>query len=599
MRKFCSRLTAAFLCLCLVIPLAVSAAGLDQFTKKHTYSSKLFSDVPSAWYYDSVKTCYELGLMSGYTDKTFRPDGNITLAECIVIAARVHNLYRSGLGVFDQSGSPWYDIPVKYAISSKIIKSTDFADYTKNATRAQMAYIFSSPLPSSELKAINKVDAVPDVAAGDAYSDAIYLLYRAGVLTGRGEEGYFDPDKAITRAEAAAIISRLVVPANRKTFTLKPVTPAVDPVDPSTSVDPPSPVDPSAGNDDFLSGDAFRFSDAQSFSEGFAVVSHEGGFDYIGTDGKMLTQAGYAAAYPFSEGKGVVLTARTGGGFALGYVDRDGRYSAIGGITLGPGLPYTGTGGVFSEGFLLLDGAAPALVDASGAFFPVSGSAAVVSAPGDGLILLNAGSAGGYPRYRYVDSAGRTVIELPAAGDLASGAGDAVIEAGAFHHGMAPVRVGSFAGGKLVSSSWGFIDLTGSVVVSGLASQASAFESGVSTGVLQNGSVPVIITASGSVIRLTNYSTVFSPSADSALIAVVKNGKYGFVSKTGAEVIAPRFIAAQPFSGGLAAAAEGGKHGFIDEAGEWAFSPLYDEVRSFSDGFGWGKTGGVWYILER
>ena len=140
---------------------------------------------------------------------------------------------------------------------------------------------------------------------------------------------------------------------------------------------------------------------------------------------------------------------------------------------------------------------------------------------------------------------------------------------------------------------------SGSVVVSGLASQASAFESGVSTGVLQSGSVPVIITASGSVIRLTDYSTAFSPSADSALIAVVKNGKYGFVSKTGAEVIAPRFIAAQPFSGGLAAAAEGGKHGFIDEAGEWVFSPLYDEVRSFSDGFGWGKTGGVWYILER
>lgn len=597
MRKLFSRLTAAFLCLCLVVPLAVSAAGLDQFTKKHTYSSKLFSDVPSsAWYYSSVKTCYELGLMSGYTDKTFRPGGNITLAECIVIAARVHNLYRSGLGVFDQSGSPWYDIPVKYAISSKIIKSTDFADYTKNATRAQMAYIFSSPLPSSELKAINQVDAVPDVAAGDAHSEAVYLLYRAGVLTGRGDEGYFDPDKAITRAEAAAIISRLVVPANRKTFTLKPTTPAVDP---SIPIDPPSTIDPpSAGEDDFLSGDAFRFSDVQSFSEGFAVVSHEGGFDYIGTDGKMLTHMGYAAAYPFSEGKGVVLSARQGGGFALGYIDRDGRYSAIGGITLGPGLPYTGTSGVFSEGFLLLDGASPALVDASGAFFPTSGSAAIAGAPGDGLILLNSSPAGAYPRYRYVDSAGRTVIELPAADSLTSGAGDAIVEAGAFHHGMAPVRIGSFAGGKLVSSSWGFIDLTGSVVVSGLAAQAASFESGVSTGVLQSGSVPVIITASGSVIRLTGYSAAFAPSADSALIAVVKNGKYGFVNKTGAEVIAPRFSTAQPFSGGLAAASENGRHGFIDEAGEWAFSPLYDEVRPFSGGFGWGKTGGVWYILE-
>ena len=179
MKKLFSRLTAACLCLFILLPTAASASGLDLFTKKNTYTSGQFSDVSaSAWYAESVQTCYELGLMSGYEDGTFRPGGNITLAECIVIAARVHNIYRSGLGIFDQSGTPWYDIPVKYAISSKIITSTDFSDYTQSATRAQMAYIFSSPLPSSELTAINTIDSIPDVTADAQYSDSIYLLYR-------------------------------------------------------------------------------------------------------------------------------------------------------------------------------------------------------------------------------------------------------------------------------------------------------------------------------------------------------------------------------------------------------------------------------------
>ena len=601
MKKLFLRFAALCLCCCLILPTAISATGLDLFTKKNTYQSGQFSDVSdSAWYANSVKTCYELGLMSGYEDKTFRPNGNITLAECIVIAARVHNIYRSGLGIFDQSGTPWYDIPVKYAISSKIITSTDFSDYTKSATRAQMAYIFSSPLPESELTAINTISSIPDVAADAQYSDAIYLLYRAGVLTGRGDEGYFDPDSAITRGEAAAIISRIVVPSNRKAFTLKPVettdpgttdpgTTDPDTTDPGTTTDPDEP--------DVSSGTAFSFSDVQSFSEGFAVVSRSGGYGYINTDGTMLTGTSYAAAYPFSEGKGVVLTTRSAGGYSLGFVNRDGDYTALG-INIGTGLAYTGTDGMFSEGLLLLEGAAPALIDETGAFFPLDAVSVAASVAGDGLILIDGNLAGDYPDYRYVDSSGSTVIDLPAAGDLSGGMGDAIVEAGPFHNGMAPVCIGHFAAGKMASSSWGFIDLTGKVDFSGLSSKPAPFEGGVTTGVTASGSSPAIITGAGSVISLTGFSTVLEPSHDSPLIGIIKNNRYGFVNKTGAQVIAPQFTSAQPFCDGLSAVTVNGKCGFIDENGDWAFSPVYDDVRSFSGGFGWGEMNGLWYILE-
>ena len=106
------------------------------------------------------------------------------------------------------------------------------------------------------------------------------------------------------------------------------------------------------------------------------------------------------------------------------------------------------------------------------------------------------------------------------------------------------------------------------------------------------------MTAGGSVIQLSGYTAALAPSGDSSLIGAVKNGRYGFVNKSGREAIAPQFDAAQPFSEGLAAVSQNGYYGFIAENGEWAFSPIYEDVRSFDGGFAWGKSGGLWYILE-
>lgn len=49
----------------------------------------------------------------------------------------------------------------------------------------------------------------PDVDPGDDYSEAIEQLSEMGILTG-DERGYFNPHNAITRAEAATIICRLM-----------------------------------------------------------------------------------------------------------------------------------------------------------------------------------------------------------------------------------------------------------------------------------------------------------------------------------------------------------------------------------------------------
>ena len=195
--------------------------GMSNFTKKKTYTSGMFTDVDeNQWYgYNDQKVianAYEYGLMQGDSATTFKPTGNITIAEAITIAARVYSIYMTGEENFIQ-GDPWYKVYVDYAIDNDIIKSNDFSDYTKAATRAEMAYIFSHSVPASELAAVNTVNLLPDVNNGTPYKDDIFMLYKAGILTGNDDNGTFYPGNNITRAEAAAIISRVILPATRKT----------------------------------------------------------------------------------------------------------------------------------------------------------------------------------------------------------------------------------------------------------------------------------------------------------------------------------------------------------------------------------------------
>jgi len=91
---------------------------------------------------------------------------------------------------------------------------------TKKATRAQMAYIFFNSIPEWEFTEINSISRIPDVSVSNKYFHEIKGLYNAGILTGSDSKGSFYPDNNITRAEAAAIISRVVDVSLRKTFEL-------------------------------------------------------------------------------------------------------------------------------------------------------------------------------------------------------------------------------------------------------------------------------------------------------------------------------------------------------------------------------------------
>lgn len=189
--------------------------SMENFLIKNTYTRGLFTDVDETlWYgFDKQKVIanvYNYGLMKGSSDNTFNPKGNVTIAESIAMASRVHSIYFTGSENFIQ-GSPWYQVYIDYAIGKSIIGSGDFPNLNRAATRAEMAYIFSKALPEKEFLSLNTVNRIPDVNNSTPYREAIITLYKAGVLTGSDSVGTFYPAKNISRAESAAIISRIAL----------------------------------------------------------------------------------------------------------------------------------------------------------------------------------------------------------------------------------------------------------------------------------------------------------------------------------------------------------------------------------------------------
>ena len=184
-----------------------------------------FVDVPaSAWYADAVRDAWANGLIDGVNATHFEPDGSLTVAQAIKLAAALHQRIENGT-VTLKNGSPWYRSYLEYAVEHGIIEES-YLGYSAAALnapvqRAEFAHILYGA--AKPYAAINEIgaNALPDVKTGDRYADEIYALYRAGVLNGSDRSGTFYPTSLIRRSEAAAILIRAFDEEARRTLTLQ------------------------------------------------------------------------------------------------------------------------------------------------------------------------------------------------------------------------------------------------------------------------------------------------------------------------------------------------------------------------------------------
>jgi len=186
--------------------------GMALFKIQKAYIRGQYLDMPyymSNWYDEYVAKCTSYGLMGGYRNGTFRPEGSITVAECLVIASNMRDIYNGGDGTFPAGGTPWYSVYVTYATRQGIIAEGDFEDYNAPATRAQVAHILAHALPGEVLKEVYGRPRFSDVMSGTPYRSDINTLFKAGVIGGY-EDGTFRPQNTITRAEVCVMISNIL-----------------------------------------------------------------------------------------------------------------------------------------------------------------------------------------------------------------------------------------------------------------------------------------------------------------------------------------------------------------------------------------------------
>ena len=256
------------------------------------------------------------------------------------------------------------------------------------------------------------------------------------------------------------------------------------------------------------------FSYAGDFSEGFAVVKYleTGNTTFIDTNGNKLIEPFYGGAYAFSDGLALIVDVDAG---FVGYIDKTGKRVLELKVSMR---------NAWSDGYI---------------------NGWNVSSFSEGLARVWDGNTS---KYGYIDKTGKVVVRCEY--------DDAV----SFKEGLACVR----QGGK-----YGFIDKDGKLIIDFMFNERAYFSEGLAHVYLDNKCV---------YIDKEGKTKIESNMAGSMFIeGLAVNGKsmgglnvvYGFIDKTGNQIIDLKYINVGTFKNGLAYVVyEDGTHAYIDKSGK-------------------------------
>jgi hypothetical protein len=170
-------------------------------------------DIDGHWAEIYIRRLYDLCIVEGYNDGRYRPNQNITRAELVKMA-----LYAKGIkpnsGCYDSDcGSPFMDLDswqgkwIRPAWDKGIIEGYSYDRFRPNKaiSRAEAVKVI---LATYNIDPVSTDDSFfNDV---DGWSVGwIEKAHNLGIVQGIGN-GNFDPNRAITRAEAAKVIAKMV-----------------------------------------------------------------------------------------------------------------------------------------------------------------------------------------------------------------------------------------------------------------------------------------------------------------------------------------------------------------------------------------------------
>ncbi|MDD3170045.1 MAG: S-layer homology domain-containing protein, partial [Eubacteriales bacterium] len=179
-----------------------------------------YTDVTSRhWAYEAVNAMSEKAIIKGYPDGSFLPDQRVTCGEFIKMALIAGTGEHAGNAAAGHWASNYYD----KALAQNYFTAHDIGrpQLGSRITRGDMALIISAILGDMEIKNYTEIQSrIKDVTYETEHEYAITKAYAAGILTGY-TNNTFQPQNTLSRAEAAAVIYRLVEESKRIPPTAK------------------------------------------------------------------------------------------------------------------------------------------------------------------------------------------------------------------------------------------------------------------------------------------------------------------------------------------------------------------------------------------
>ncbi len=173
------------------------------------------SDIETHWAKNNIDTLIEKGIVNGYPDGTFKPQGTVNSDAFIKMVV-------TALGYKLENGTDyWASTYIDKAIYLGIIKLGEITDYTKPIKRKDMALIISRSIQEAYPDSLKdyKILITDFYSIDDKYKDAVLKNLCKGVITGYPDKT-FGGDREMTRAEASTVIIRLIDKNSRIVPTL-------------------------------------------------------------------------------------------------------------------------------------------------------------------------------------------------------------------------------------------------------------------------------------------------------------------------------------------------------------------------------------------
>ncbi len=172
-----------------------------------------YTDIAGHWAAGKIAEAVQQGIVSGYQDGTFKPDTQISRAEFAVMLAKALKLESEGaaLGFIDAENiGAWAKASVAQAVEAGIISGYSDGSFRPraNITRAELAVMIARAY-AIEAVSVGSSGFADESDIADWARGAVSLVKELGIVSGKRDNKYAPKDTA-TRAEAVTMIMNLL-----------------------------------------------------------------------------------------------------------------------------------------------------------------------------------------------------------------------------------------------------------------------------------------------------------------------------------------------------------------------------------------------------